>query len=134
MRLILAAMLVASTATAGPIEEVVTRASSTAPFHRALWFIHVEDENGSVVYQRDADRLAIPASIRKLANAANVAECIGLGTRLQTELWRDGEDLIVRGDGDPSFGSDRYAFYDHAEFEPGWRGFLRRDDQRARRE
>ncbi len=132
MRLILAAMLVASTATAGPIEEVVTRAGSTAPFHRALWFIHVEDENGSVVYQRDADRLAIPASIRKLANAANVAECIGLGTRLQTELWRDGEDLIVRGDGDPSFGSDRYAFYDHAEFEPFIRALRARGIRRVR--
>ena len=114
MKMIAAALLVAVSAAAGPIDEAADRAAATPPFQRALWFIHVEDEKGTVVFERQSDTLAIPASVRKLASAANASECIGLATRLQTELWREGENLVVRGDGDPSFGSDRYAHYDHA--------------------
>lgn len=132
MKWIFAALLIAARATAGPIEDAVDRATGTPPFQRALWFIHVEDEKGTVVFERDANRLAIPASVRKLASAASAAECIGLDARLQTELWQDGEDLIVRGDGDPSFGSDRYGFYDQAEFAPFIRALRARGIRRVR--
>src|SRR5688572_25482688 len=40
--------------------------------------------------------------------ALPISECLGLDTQLVTEIWRDGDDLIVRGDGDPSLGSWRY--------------------------
>ena len=80
----------------------------TPPFHRAFWAIHVEDDDGRVVYSQNADKLMIPASNRKLSTAATVANCLGFDTRLVTEIWRDGEDLVVVGDGDPTLGSWRY--------------------------
>ena len=132
MKIFVAALLVAAGAVAGPIEDAVDRAVTTPPFDRALWFLYVEDDQGRVLFQRESGKLAIPASVRKLASAAHVAECIGLHTRLQTELWLDGEDVIVRGDGDPSFGSDRYGFYDHEEFEPFVRALRRRGIRRLR--
>lgn len=93
-------MLLALMLAAGPIDEAVAKAP------RTIWFIHVEDENGAVLYERNSGQLAIPASVRKLATAATVADCLGLEAQMRTELWRDGDDLILRGDGDPSFGSD----------------------------
>ena len=78
------------------------------PFHRAYWAIHVEDDQGRIVYSHNADKLMVPASNRKLSAAATIANCLGFETRLATEIWRDGEDLVVAGDGDPTLGSWRY--------------------------
>jgi serine-type D-Ala-D-Ala carboxypeptidase/endopeptidase (penicillin-binding protein 4) len=80
----------------------------TPPFHRAYWAIHVEDDRGRIIYSHNAEKLMIPASNRKLSAAATIANCLGLETRLATEIWRDGEDLVVVGDGDPTLGSWRY--------------------------
>lgn len=93
-------LLLALVLSSGPIDEIVAKAP------RAIWFVRVEDESGEVLYERNSGQLAIPASVRKLATSATVADCLGLGAQMQTELWRDGDDLILRGDGDPSFGSD----------------------------
>lgn len=81
--------------------------AAAPPFDRAIWGIAVEDEAGCVLYDRNAHRLMIPASNRKLFSAATDAVCLGLDTRLSTELWLDGEDVVIRGDGDPSFGAAR---------------------------
>jgi D-alanyl-D-alanine carboxypeptidase/D-alanyl-D-alanine-endopeptidase (penicillin-binding protein 4) len=78
------------------------------PFNRAFWSVLIEEEDGRVLYARNADKLTIPASNRKLYASAFIANCLGIDTRLRTEIWRDGEDLILRGDGDPSLGSWRY--------------------------
>ncbi|HEX8254507.1 MAG TPA: D-alanyl-D-alanine carboxypeptidase [Thermoanaerobaculia bacterium] len=78
------------------------------PFNRAFWSVLVEEENGTVLYARNADKLSIPASNRKLFSSAAIANCLGIDSQLATEIWRDGDDLIVRGDGDPSLGSWRY--------------------------
>ncbi|MEA2462654.1 MAG: hypothetical protein QOJ98_401 [Acidobacteriota bacterium] len=78
------------------------------PFNRAFWSVLIEEEDGRVLYARNADKLTIPASNRKLYASAFIADCLGLDTKLRTEIWRDGEDLILRGDGDPSLGSWRY--------------------------
>ena len=78
------------------------------PFDKAIWAILVEDDDGRVLYAQNADTLMIPASNRKLFAAATIASCLGIDTQLHTELWRDGDDLVLRGDGDPSLGSWRY--------------------------
>lgn len=78
------------------------------PFDRAFWSILVEEQDGAVLYERNAGKLTIPASNRKLFAAVTIASCLGLDRRLETTIWRDGDDLIVRGDGDPSLGSWRY--------------------------
>jgi D-alanyl-D-alanine carboxypeptidase len=78
------------------------------PFDRAVWGIDVEDDAGRTLYARNAGKLMIPASNRKLFSAAMVIDCLGADARLATSIWRDGDDLVVVGDGDPSLGSARY--------------------------
>lgn len=107
MRSLLIVLLLAATACTtmapGPREPVTRK-----PFDQALWAIHVEDEDGSVVYSHNADKLMIPASNRKLFASATIATCLGPDTQLHTEIFRDGDDLVLKGDGDPSLGSWRY--------------------------
>ena len=80
----------------------------TPPFDRAFWAIHVEEDDGRVLYSLNADKLVMPASNRKLFASATIASCLGPDAQLHTEIFRDGEDLVIRGDGDPSLGSWRY--------------------------
>ncbi|MBV8516221.1 MAG: D-alanyl-D-alanine carboxypeptidase [Acidobacteria bacterium] len=95
-----------ATTTTSPLRQAID--SEIAKFPRALWFADVEDDNGHVLYARNASLLAVPASNRKLAAAVTIANCLGTDTRLATTIWRDGDDLVVSGDGDPSLGSWRY--------------------------
>ncbi len=110
---LLLSILFAACATAPPPSTPTLPASIDAaidrpPFHHAFWSILVEEDDGRVLYARNADKLTIPASNRKLFASATITDCLGIDGQLVTEIWRDGEDLIVRGDGDPSLGSWRY--------------------------
>ena len=95
---------------------LLTGCATTAPQNdiakltegRAIWAIHVEDDDGTVVYSQNADKLMIPASNRKLYASAAIVDCVGIDAQINTDIYRDGEDLVVRGDGDPSLGSWRY--------------------------
>ena len=107
MRSLLVCLLLAGCATA-TAPRVELPQLDTPPFHRALWALHIEDDDGRVLYSQNADKLMIPASNRKLSTAATIATCLGFDTRLSTEIWRDNEDLVVIGDGDPTLGSWRY--------------------------
>ena len=78
------------------------------PDDPTLWFVLVEDDNGRVLASVNAGERMVPASNRKLFASATIANCLGLDTRLHTEIWRDGDDLVIVGDGDPSLGSWRY--------------------------
>lgn len=102
MSLLLAATLATSLATS--IDQTI----ATPPFDHAVWGIEVEDEAGNVLYAHDAHVLMIPASNRKLFSTATDVNCIGLDTRLSTELWLEGDDVVLRGGGDPSFASERH--------------------------
>src|SRR6266700_1822896 len=73
----------------------IDAAVATPPFDHAIWGIEVEDEAGNVLYARNAHVLMMPASNRKLFSAATDVNCIGLDTRLTTELWLDGNDVIL---------------------------------------
>ncbi|MEO8035131.1 MAG: D-alanyl-D-alanine carboxypeptidase, partial [Acidobacteriota bacterium] len=84
------------------------KAIAEPPFDRAIWAIRVEEDDGTPVYSRNAHTLMLPASNRKLFAASTVANCLGWDARLQTELWLDGEDLVLRGGGDPSLGGRYY--------------------------
>ena len=83
----------------------------------AIWGIDVVDDAGRTIYARHETTLLIPASNRKLFTAATVASCEGLDRQIATELWRDGDDLVIRGGGDPSLGG-RWAFDREAVFAP----------------
>ena len=106
---VLALLLAGTTARGATVAEAVAAATQTPPFDKALWFVLVEEEDGTIVADHNGDKLAIPASVRKLFSAATAAECIGIDDQLTTELWLDGEDVVLKGGGDPSFGSDRYG-------------------------
>src|SRR6266536_3628441 len=89
----------------------------TAKFPHSLWGIVVEDEAGHRLYEKNARTLVIPASNRKLFSGATAASCFGFEQQLATEFFLDGNDLVIRGGGDPSFGG-RWTFDRDALFEP----------------
>jgi D-alanyl-D-alanine carboxypeptidase/D-alanyl-D-alanine-endopeptidase (penicillin-binding protein 4) len=95
-------------ASAPSLAQSIDAAIARPPFDRAIWGIAVVEDDGRVLYERNGRTLMIPASNRKLYASATIATCLGLGTRLETAIYRDGDDLVVRGDGDPSLGSWRY--------------------------
>jgi len=85
-----------------------SRPPITLPSDGSVWFLRAEDDDGRVLASINADKRYITASNRKLFAAATVANCLGLETQLHTEIRRDGEDVVIVGDGDPSLGSWRY--------------------------
>ena len=82
-----------------------------SPFDHALWGVHIEEDDGTVVYSRNAGILMMTASNRKLFTTALTESCFALDERIPTELWSEGSvtagvlagNLIVKGNGDPSF-------------------------------
>ena len=106
--LLLAACATSSPPPPPPLAAAIDAAIDRAPFQHAFWSILVEEDDGRVLYAQNADKLTIPASNRKLFAAATIVECLGPDGQLSTEIWRDGEDLVIRGDGDPSLGSWRH--------------------------
>lgn len=112
-RRLLFALLVAASAGANDPPQLagaIERELARAPHDRAIWGILVEAEDGEILYARNADRLLIPASNRKLFSAAAIAACRPLDERITTELRVEGGvsegvlvgNVILRGHGDPS--------------------------------
>ena len=116
MKHLAAMLLLAGCATAVQQPNRIDQLVNTPPFNHAVWGIDVEDDDGHVVYELNAHRLEMPASNRKLFSAATDANCLGLTTQLATDLYLDGSDVIVKGDGDPSFGSQRHESPGFAPF------------------
>lgn len=81
----------------------------------AIWGIYAIDlETGRVVYSHNGDKNLIPASNLKLFTTAAALGTLGPDYRYLTRLYFDGAttsdgtlrgDLILRGSGDPTFGS-----------------------------
>jgi D-alanyl-D-alanine carboxypeptidase/D-alanyl-D-alanine-endopeptidase (penicillin-binding protein 4) len=64
--------------------------------------IEVRDlETGAVLLARDGDRALNPASNQKLITAIAAVELLGPDYRFETSVWRDGDALVLRGEGDP---------------------------------
>ncbi len=116
-RLCVLLLFIAGTGRAESIAEAVARAQA-APFDHALLMMDVEDEAGNTIFAQNAHTLMVPASVRKLFASATVQQCLGNDARLTTELWLDGSDVVLKGGGDPSFGSERYAYDEQNTFAP----------------
>jgi D-alanyl-D-alanine carboxypeptidase/D-alanyl-D-alanine-endopeptidase (penicillin-binding protein 4) len=80
----------------------------------AFWGGAVRDlETGEMLYARNPDKGFLPASNQKLLTTATALDALGPTYRYETTLHFDGSvrdstlrgDLIVRGSGDPTFGS-----------------------------
>jgi D-alanyl-D-alanine carboxypeptidase len=95
----LVALLVASYAGAQTLPALAQRIdaiTSVPPLDAAIWGIYVADDAGKTIYARNEQTLMTPASNRKLFAAATAASCNALDRQLTTELWRDGDDVILR--------------------------------------
>jgi D-alanyl-D-alanine carboxypeptidase/D-alanyl-D-alanine-endopeptidase (penicillin-binding protein 4) len=96
----------------------------SVPFNRALWGVAIMDPSGRVAYQRNADRLFVPASNTKLVVAAVAAAMLGPDYRFRTSIYGAGQldsgvlrgDLVLYGRGDPTL-SRRYHAGRLAAFE-----------------
>ena len=108
-RLAVLALLLTACATAPAPRPQAFDPAIPPQFEHALWSVLIEEDDGRVIYAQNADKLMIPASNRKLFAAATIASCLGTETQLHTDVFRDGDDLVIRGDGDPSLGSWRYT-------------------------
>lgn len=93
------------------LSSFIEKEISRIPFGHAVWGIHVEDGDGTLLYSHQGDRLMIPASNRKLFTAALNEACFALDSTIPTELWIDGEieqgtlegDVVIKGYGNPAF-------------------------------
>jgi D-alanyl-D-alanine carboxypeptidase/D-alanyl-D-alanine-endopeptidase (penicillin-binding protein 4) len=94
----------------------LNRLLDEAPFERALWGVAVLDPEGRLVYERNGERLFIPASNTKLIVAAAAAALLPADYRYRTSVYAAGPvvggvvrgDLVLYGRGDPTL-SGRYA-------------------------
>ncbi len=87
------------------------------PFDRVSWGVYVADESGRTLYERNADRLYVPASNTKLVVAAAATVLLPPDYRVRTSMYvngvlRDGivqGDLVLYGRGDPTFSTRCYG-------------------------
>jgi D-alanyl-D-alanine carboxypeptidase/D-alanyl-D-alanine-endopeptidase (penicillin-binding protein 4) len=87
------------------------------PFDRVHWGVYVADERGRTLYQRNADRLFVPASNTKLVVGAAATVLLPPDYRVRTSVYvngvlRDGivyGDLVLYGRGDPTFSTRCYG-------------------------
>ncbi len=99
------------------IERRVTRLLSSAPYQQMVWGIMVADERGQVLFERNADRLFVPASNTKLVVAAAATALFPADFRVVTSVYGSGPlengvldgDLVIYGRGDPTFSERCYG-------------------------
>ena len=97
-----------------PLQSRIDRIINEDGVQAAFWGIYVQDvESGDVLYSHDGRKTFIPASNQKLFVSATALDALGSTYRYRTALYFDGTvrddvlegDLILRGSGDPTFGS-----------------------------
>lgn len=83
-------------------------------FRGAQWFVRVETLDGDVLYDRDGEEVAMPASLMKLFTTAAAFAKLGPEFRYETRLEVRGDvdangvlqgSLVIVGSGDPSLGA-----------------------------
>jgi D-alanyl-D-alanine carboxypeptidase/D-alanyl-D-alanine-endopeptidase (penicillin-binding protein 4) len=95
----------------------LNRLLNRPPFNRATWGLLVVDEQGQTIYQKDPDRLLVPASTAKLAVTAAASAMFPPDYRITTSVYGAGPlvdgalqgDLVVYGRGDPGFAAHCYS-------------------------
>src|SRR5438034_2859873 len=101
----------------GSLAQRLTTLLDQPPFDRASWGLLVQDDGGRILYQRNADRFAVPASNTKLVVTAAAAVLLPPDYRVTTSLYVNGRvdagvlrgDLILYGRGDPTWSARCFA-------------------------
>lgn len=84
------------------LDSIVSRASRKADLA-----VHARDlRTGAVLYDHGGDTLLNPASNQKVLTAAVALDLLGPEYTFETQVFRAGRDLILRGEGDPLLGRD----------------------------
>ncbi len=95
----------------GSLQQRLTTLLDQPPFNRANWGVFVMDDHGRVLFQRNADRLFVPASNTKLVVTATASALLPADYRVRTSVYVNGTvdggilrgDLILYGRGDPTW-------------------------------
>jgi len=109
-------LLTASVLSAQSLTKRLDARLDRPPFNRQLWGVAVADENGKLIYSRNADRLFIPASNTKLVVSAVASALLPGDWRVKTSVYGGPVvggvllgDLVLYGRGDPTMGHRCYA-------------------------
>lgn len=105
--------LVAQRGLAGRVNQVL----DAAPFDRATWGVVLMDTTGRVLFERNGDRLYVPASNTKLVVTAAASALLPPDFRVTTDVYGTGPivdgvlegALVIYGRGDPTFSDRCYA-------------------------
>ena len=119
-KLILASLTISGAVSASPAQsrdQHIGRLLDSPPFNRVTWNIYAQDDRGRVIFNRNGDRLSVPASNTKLVVAAAASVLLPADYRPRTSLYANGTttdgvlqgDLVVYGRGDPSWSERCYA-------------------------
>ncbi|MFP4227332.1 MAG: D-alanyl-D-alanine carboxypeptidase/D-alanyl-D-alanine-endopeptidase [Salinivenus sp.] len=101
-----------------PLADRIERLLERWQANDAFWGIAIYDVDADeMLYSRNANRGFIPASNQKLITTAAALDELGSTHRYETTLHFDGTaedslmtgDLVLRGSGDPTFGSDEVS-------------------------
>src|SRR5437660_7863299 len=95
----------------GSLERRLTTLLDQPPCDRATWGVYVHDDQGRVLFNRNADRYRVPASNTKLVVTAVASALLPPDYRVRTSAYVNGRladgvlygDLVIYGRGDPTF-------------------------------
>src|SRR5829696_4171455 len=109
-------LLTASVLSAQSLTKRLDARLDRPPFNRQLWGVALADENGRLLYSRNADRLFIPASNTKLVVAAVASALLPPDWAVKTSVYGGPVvggillgDLVLYGRGDPTMDRRCYA-------------------------
>jgi D-alanyl-D-alanine carboxypeptidase/D-alanyl-D-alanine-endopeptidase (penicillin-binding protein 4) len=99
-----------------PLAERLRCLLDTEPFDRALWGVAIADQRHRVVFERNGDRLFVPASNVKLVVTAVASALLPPDYRYRTSVYAAGRvesgvvhgDLVLYGRGDPMLSARYY--------------------------
>lgn len=103
--------------------------ADTVMEHAAVSFIVADADSMQTVFEFNADRSLIPASVMKLVTTAAAMEMLGPGYKFRTSIGYTGKiskllktlngDIIISGGGDPALGSVNFANH-YGNFTKEW--------------
>lgn len=111
---LLAVAILPANLAAQSLRDRIDQILSTEVAQTAFWGVYVQDlASGEVFYEHNATKAFLPASNQKLLTTATALDALGAGYRYETVLYFDGSvrgdvlkgNLIIKGSGDPTFGS-----------------------------
>lgn len=103
------AMISIQATTAPSLESQLRALCGNSGLGKATIAISVRDcADGRALASINADQSMIPASNMKIISTGSALHALGGNFMFKTALHRDGNDLILRGDGDPTLGDPEF--------------------------